>query len=117
MKHENGDVQCLRCLKCHPMPTGVPVVKAKKDNVKVDEPWTPERIWKVIEPKVRELFVDLIEDYVIAQNKSVELTWQEQAKAMGINPYGRKKDIVLAEMAEKTKEESNVDDSDQSPVE
>jgi hypothetical protein len=32
-----------------------------------------------------------------------EPTWQEQAKAMGINPYGRKKEIVLAEMAELTK--------------
>ena len=127
MKDKDNEPTCLRCLKCHPMPDGNVVIKAKKENVKVDEPWTDARIWKLIEPKVRELFTDLIEDYVIAQNKStdepvideqpesadsaetivldekIELTWQEEAKALGINPYGRKKEIVLAEIVEKTK--------------
>jgi hypothetical protein len=46
-----------------------------------------------------------------------EKTWQEQAKDLGINPYGRKKEIILAEMAEEIKGDSNVDASDTSPVE
>lgn len=112
MKNETGAPSCLRCLKCHPMPTGAPVVKAKKDNVKVDEPWTPERIWKVIEPKARELFTDLIEDYVIAQNKTEVIedkpkNWREQAKELGIAVYDqensrpRLKVDVLADIAAK----------------
>jgi hypothetical protein len=115
MKNKDGDLTCLRCLKCHPLPKELADDQKKViENKKVDVPWTAENIWEAIEPKVRLLFADLIEDYVIAQNRQgadeesimdvvAEKTWQEQAKDLGINPYGRKKEIVLAEMAEKTK--------------
>lgn len=127
MKNEAGEDSCLRCLKCHPMPTGEPVIKAKKDNVKVDEPWTDERVWKLVEPKVRELFIDLIEDYVIAQNKSTDeqvsadsaetitindtevndKKWREQAKELEVPLYDhelkklRTKADVLVDIAAK----------------
>jgi hypothetical protein len=109
------------------MPTGEPVIKAKKDNVKVDEPWTDERVWKLVEPKVRELFIDLIEDYVIAQNKSTDeqvsadsaetitindtevndKKWREQAKELEVPLYDhelkklRTKADVLVDIAAK----------------
>jgi hypothetical protein len=135
MKNKAGEETCLRCLKCHPLPKELADDQKKViENKKVDVPWTAENIWEAIEPKVRFLFADLIEDYVIAQNRvkppllSIdsetgdvkiipEKTWQEQAKDLGINPYGRKKEIVLAEMAEKTKGDSAVDAPDTSPVE
>jgi hypothetical protein len=79
------------------MPVELPDSQKKViENKKVDVPWTEERIKAIV--------LDVIEDYVLTQNKPAkEPTWQEQAAALGIKTVGRAKKTVLAEMAEKTK--------------
>ena len=134
MTNEAGEPTCMRCLKCHPMPSGKPVVKAKKDNVKVDEPWTDARILKLVRPLIEEICQDLIQEFYIPKTESVdsaetividqEKTWREQAKDLSIDVYDKElkrprlKTDVLLDIANKlNKEPPVVGGSDTSPVE
>jgi hypothetical protein len=96
------------------MPSNTPVVKARKDNVKVDEPWTDERIKKVVDPLIREICLELIQEFYVPktepvvdeQPEAVEKSWREQAKELGVplsqeTGGARKKVDVLADIAAK----------------
>jgi hypothetical protein len=103
------------------MPNNKPVVKAKKENVKVDEPWTEERI--------RNIVVDELENWhkttVLASQKEGwgtdrpslvatdvaipdKIDWRGKAKELGIAVYDqelkrpRLKADVLADIEAQT---------------
>lgn len=119
-KDEKRD--CLVCLRCHPVNEN-PVPAPKKQNVKVDEPWTAGRIKELVEPMIREIVVDEIENYhirpkeadvesiidvVAEQAEPVATDWRAQAKELDIplnkeTGGSRKKIDVLDEIEAKLK--------------
>ncbi len=117
MKDDKGKVTCVRCLKCKPI-VEPPKPKAVDDSKRVDQPWTPERIWDAIESKVLEAIDQRMKPDVVPDEpevvtagegeapKDVEIPleppkWNEQAEELGIPWRGRKKEDVLDEIEAK----------------
>ena len=92
--------KCYHCATCRPRKNGAGRPEAKLTEARVRE-IVKEEFEKFLAPDIMPGPVDI-----------TPKTWQEEAKAMGINPYGRKKEIVLAEMAEQT-EASQTGQNDQ----
>ncbi len=128
MKNDKGEVTCLRCLKCNPITAYVPPVD--RESKYVDKPWTDERVIEVIDRIVPDMIREVLENWHIqkpsvglagGENVVTELktelkpdTWRTKAKKLGIELYDkvnsrpRLKTDVLAEIAEKTTEKTNV---------
>ncbi len=112
------EAKCLRCLSCHPVTKTVPV--EKKETNYVDVPWTAERIWEVVEPKIEKMIREELENWFAPKEEELDrvkprqpdnpaMDWRAKAKAMNIEVYDkarkrpRLKIDVLAEIAERTK--------------
>ena len=126
------DAKCLRCLKCNPVNENPVKTEDKKTNY-VDVPWTAERIWESVRPKIAVLFLEMLEDWHSPVDERIlprkpdnppvpnnplspedvqGVDWRFQAKHFGIRLCketggARKKSDVLADIAEKTAEAGN----------
>jgi hypothetical protein len=98
MKNGKGEDTCLRCLKCNPMPNGNKIVKAKKENVRVDVPWTEERIRDIVRDELENWHQTTVltkqkegwgedEPVVVATDVAVpdKVDWRGQAKKLGVS--------------------------------
>ena len=114
---------CKRCLNCNPIPASRPTPK-QDDTKYVDVPWTKERIleairedvWGWIEDKVEDWFsparsgtadsaqtiTQQVEAGDLVPREAEELTYRQKAKLLGITTYGKTKEAVLVEIAEKS---------------
>ncbi len=107
---ENPKGNCLRCLSCKPLSTAPIVEEKKKDNY-VDVPWTDERIWESVKPKIAVLFLEMLEDWHSPAKDLDRVeprkpdnppkSWRAQAKELGIEVYDKarkrprlKKDVL-----------------------
>ena len=117
MKDDKGKVTCLRCLVCKPI-VEPPKPKEIDNSKRVDQPWTPERIWEAIESKVLEAIDQRVKPDVIPDEPEVVVAgdgeapddveipleppkWTDQAESLGIPWRGRKKEEVLLEIEQK----------------
>ena len=104
---------CYVCLNCNPTPKPRKPEKPK-ERTYVDRGMTEEM--------VREICMDVLENWHVKKpSVTVEeideivkpKSWQEQAKDLGINPYGRKKEVVLAEITSRLAEQTEPPDDGQ----
>ncbi len=105
---------CLYCPVCHPLNKNVPSPLAEKKQL-LDLTTNEKRVAEMLvenESRIREIVRDELENWHIQKPPVTkdeikiaveEETWREQAKRLGIELYHRKKEDVLADIAEKTK--------------
>ena len=129
MPEKQGD--CLRCLTCKPIPKDVPKEPEPEGNKKVDVKVTEARVreivrdelenWHINKPPVTQkdimritndagdivlANVELDGETTVTSNEPFimePLNWRDQAKALNISLYHKKKEVVLAEIEEKLK--------------
>ena len=99
---------CTRCLKCYPL-TGATEPEPKKENPRIDIPWTEERIRKIVQDELENWHKTTT---VHSESGTLKLTdvpipadmnWREEAKSLNIplskeTGGARKKVDVLADI-------------------
>jgi hypothetical protein len=103
---------CLVCLRCHPIDDNPAPTPAKKENIRVDVPWTDERILKLVRPLIEEICQDMIQEFYVPRSESadsadtvvIDEEWRAKAKRLGVSLAkktggARKKVDVLTEIA------------------
>jgi hypothetical protein len=99
---------CTRCLKCYPI-AEAPVVPEKKQNPKIDEPWTEERIRAIVQDELenwhKTTTVHTEKKDLVLTDVAIpaDLDWRAEAKKLGISLSqetggARKKVDVLADI-------------------
>lgn len=99
LRDENRE--CLYCPECHPL---------KPKEVKVAEPEPEIEAVDITEDRVRDIVrEELAKNELVNSKKTPEPEkssrslpdWQQEALALGIQPFGKKKEIILAKIEEK----------------